>query len=172
MRVLGSPSGQEGVESSRRERLAPVPGRAWGAVPAVSGVRAPCGGPAAGQGRAQGGHPAPAPAAALAGGAEPCPPHRDGAAVPGSCPRPVAVQRKPAAIHRAPGKEAFTALHQFWGSSEALEAGIGSLPLEINLFRVKLEASREDTEFSTIAGLLQFCYLQTCSSHQEIAAEI
>lgn len=155
MRVLGWLSGRQGEESSRRERPAPDPGVAARAgARCAAGRRYRAAGPWAGRaGKGRAGHPAaahgPRQQPWLAG-AEPCPPQRAGAAVPGRCPRPVAVQRKPAAIHPAPGRQAFIALGDCTSSGEA---GIGGLRLEINLFRVKLKASREDTEFSTIATL-------------------
>lgn len=99
VRVLGRPSGREGEESSV--------GSGW--------PRFQRGGPGGGRGaRCQRG-PGPGPPRPAApqqpslSGAEPCPPS-GGAAAPGRCPRPVAVQREAAAIHPAPGKEAFPAL--------------------------------------------------------------
>lgn len=92
VRVLGCPSGREerrGEESGWPRFSAAA--RAGGAVPAVSGALGP------------------APQQPSLAGAELCPPS-GGAAAPGRCPRPVAVQREAAAIHPAPGKEAFPAL--------------------------------------------------------------
>lgn len=75
-----------------------------------------------------------------------------GAGGAGRCPGPGAVQRRSVPL-RAGRRSQRRVAAAVVGSSEALGAGIGSLRMEINLFRVKVEASRADTEFSTVATL-------------------